>query len=223
MELRVVVRIAAVLLLGAAYVLGSHWLMVQTEASPWNVVGVLSPMLVVVGLGAWRSGHLGVAACVVAVLAALCVQAALGIRVTSHALYLLQHAGVNFFLALFFGSTLRPGRTALITTLARKVHMGDLPPGHLAYTRKLTLAWVIFFLAIVAISLMLFFGAAFETWAVFANLVTPVAVGAMFVGEHFLRFRLHPEFKRSSVAQAIQAYLHNSAAKPAAAPKVPQR
>ena len=225
MQLRVVVRIAAVLLLGAAYVLGSHWLMVQTEASAWNVVGVLSPMLVVVGIGAWRSGHLGVAVCVVLVLAALCVQAFLGIRFTSHALYLLQHAGVNFFLALFFGSTLRPGRTALITTLARKVHMGELPPDHLAYTRKLTLAWVIFFLGIVAISLALFFGAAFETWAVFANLVTPVATGAMFVGEHFLRFRLHPEFKRSSVAQAIQAYMHNSvqtSAKPADAPKVTQ-
>jgi len=220
MQARVVARIAAVLLLGAAYVLGSHWLMVQTEASAWNVVGVLSPMLVVVGLGAWRSGHLGVALCVAAALAALCVQAFLGIRVTSHALYLLQHAGVNFFLALFFGSTLRPGHTALITTLARKVHEGELPPAHLAYTRKLTLAWVIFFLAIVAISLVLFFGAAFETWAVFANLLTPVAVAVMFIGEHFLRFRLHPEFKRSSISQAIQAYVHNSAAKPAAEPKV---
>lgn len=219
MQARVVARIAAVVLAGAAYVLGSHWLMTQTQASAWNVVGVLSPMLVVIGLGAWRSRHFGVAAVVVLALAALCAQAALGIQVTSRALYLLQHAGVNFFLALFFGSTLRPGHTALITAVALRVH-GHLTPGHLAYTRKLTLAWVLFFLGIVAVSLVLFVGASFETWAVFANLVTPVATGLMFAGEHFIRYRLHPEFERSSVAQAISAYM-NQGHKPVA-PRVPQ-
>lgn len=217
MQARVVARVAAVVLAGVAYVLGSHWLMIQTQASAWNVVGVLSPMLVVIGLGAWRSRHHGVAAIVALALAALCVQAWAGIQVTSHALYLLQHAGVNFFLALFFGSTLRPGRTALITTLALRVHNGRLPPDHLAYTRKLTVAWVVFFLAIVVISLVLFFGASFETWAVFANLVTPVAVGVMFAGEHFMRYRLHPEFERSSVTQAISAYMQQSHK-----PRVPQ-
>ncbi|MBX3622721.1 MAG: hypothetical protein KF891_22360 [Rhizobacter sp.] len=220
MQARVVARIAAVVLAGVVYVLGSHWLMIQTQASAWNVVGVLSPMLVVIGLGAWRSRHHGVAAIVVLALAALCVQAWLGIQVTSHALYLLQHAGVNFFLALVFGSTLRPGRTALITTLATRVHGAGLSPAHLAYTRRLTIAWVLLFLVIVTISLVLFFGASFESWAVFANLVTPVAIGTLFFGEHLLRYRLHPEFERSSVAQAINAYMQQSH-KPVA-PKVPQ-
>lgn len=219
MQARVAARIGLVLMVGVAYVLASHWLMTQTQASAWNVVGVLSPMLVIVGVGAWRSGHRGVALCVAAVLAALCVQAMLGIRVTSHALYLLQHAGINFVLALVFGSTLRPGRKALITAVAERVHGGELAPGHLAYTRQVTAAWTIFFLVIVAVSLVLFFGASFETWAVFANLVTPVATGAMFVGEFSLRYRLHPDFKRSTVADAIQAYMKTS--KPAP-PKAPQ-
>jgi uncharacterized membrane protein len=220
MQVKVVARIGAVALVGLAYVLASHWLMTHTEASAWNVVGVLSPMLVIVGLGAWRSGHNGVALCVALVLAALCVQALMDIRVTSHALYLLQHAGINFFLALFFGSTLLPGRTSIITSVARRVHGGDLPPKHLAYTRQVTAAWVVFFLVIVTISLALFFGASFDTWAIFANLVTPVATGAMFVGEFLLRYRLHPEFKRATVPEAIKAYMNTS--KPAAAPKVPQ-
>jgi uncharacterized membrane protein len=218
MQLRVATRVGLVLLVGLAYVLASHWLMTQTEASAWNVVGVLSPMLVIVGLGAWRSGHNGVALIVVLALAALCVQAMLGIRVTSHALYLLQHAGINFFLALFFGSTLLPGRTSLITQVAQRVHGHDLPPAHFAYTRQVTVAWTVFFLVIVTISLVLFFGFPFETWAVFANLVTPIATGAMFAGEYSLRYRLHPEFARSSVADAINAYMNNH--KPA--PKVPQ-
>ncbi|HEY0821695.1 MAG TPA: hypothetical protein VGD46_23170 [Rhizobacter sp.] len=218
MQLRVATRVGLVLLVGLAYVLASHWLMTQTEASAWNVVGVLSPMLVIVGLGAWRSGHNGVALCVVLALAALCVQAMLGIRVTSHALYLLQHAGINFFLALFFGSSLLPGRTSLITSVAQRVHGHDLPPAHFAYTRQVTAAWTIFFLVIVTISLVLFFGFPFDTWAVFANLVTPIATGAMFAGEYSLRYRLHPEFARSSVADAINAYMNNT--KPAS--KVPQ-
>lgn len=219
MQVRVATRVGLVLLAGLAYVLASHWLMTQTEASAWNVVGVLSPMLVIVGLGAWRSGHNVVALCVVLALAALCVQAMLGIRVTSHALYLLQHAGINFLLALFFGSTLLPGRTSIITSVAQRVHGKELPPDHFAYTRQVTAAWTIFFLVIVTISLVLFFGFSFETWAVFANLVTPIATGAMFIGEYSLRYRLHPGFARSSVADAINAYMNTG--KPQV-PKVPQ-
>jgi uncharacterized membrane protein len=212
MSFRVVARIVAIVLASVAYVAGSHWLMTQTQASAWNVVGVLSPMLLVVSIGAWRSGHRWLGACAVLVFAGLCAQALLGVKVSSHALYLAQHAGINLFLALFFGSTLRAGHTPLITTLALRVHGGRLVPGQEAYTRRLTLAWVLFFAAIVAVSLALYAFASFDTWAVFANLVTPVAVAVMFGAEYLLRFRLHPEFERSSVADAIRAYMHNASA-----------
>lgn len=218
MQVRVAARVGLVLLVGFAYVLFSHWLMTHTEASAWNVVGVLAPMLVIGTLGAWRAGYRGIAACLALVLTALCVQAALGIRVGSHVLYLLQHAGINFCLALFFGSTLRPGRVSIITAVAQRVHGKDLPPAHFAYTRQVTAAWTVFFLVIVAISLVLFFGFSFDTWAIFANLVTPIATGAMFIGEFSLRYRLHPEFARSTVADAISAYMNNG--KPAA-PRAP--
>ena len=219
MQARIPLRVGLVLGVGLLYVLASHWLMTQTEASAWNVVGVLSPMLVILILGTWRSGHRAVALCAALVLATLCGLALLGIQVPSHVLYLLQHAGINFFLALFFGSTLWPGRTSIITSVAQRVHGKDLPPAHFAYTRQVTAAWTVFFLVIVAISLVLFFGFSFETWAVFANLVTPIATATMFIGEFSLRYRLHPEFARSTVADAINAYMNNS--KPAA-PRVPQ-
>lgn len=218
MQVRVAARVGLVLLVGLAYVLFSHWLMTHTEASAWNVVGVLAPMLVIGTLGAWRAGYKGIATCFALALAALCVQAMLGIRVGSHVLYLLQHAGINFCLALFFGSTLLPGRVSIITAVAHRVHGKDLPPAHLAYTRQVTAAWTVFFLVIVAISLVLFFGFSFDTWAIFANLVTPIATGAMFIGEFSLRYRLHPEFARSTVADAINAYMNTG--KPAA-PRVP--
>ena len=40
----------------------------------------------------------------------------------------------------------------------------------------------------------------------FANLLTPLAMVLMFVGEYLLRYRLHPEFERATLAQAMRAY-----------------
>ena len=57
-----------------------------------------------------------------------------------------------------------------------------------------------------ALSLALFVFAPFAAWALFANLVTPIAMLALFVGEHVLRYRLHPEFERATLAQAVRAY-----------------
>jgi len=211
MQFRPAARIAAFALAGLAYVAGSHWLMTQTQASPWNVVGVLTPMLVIVALGAWRSGHHGLGVLAVLAVAALSGLALAGVQVSSHALYLAQHAGIYLFLACVFGSTLRAGRTALITTLARRVHGGHLVPEMARYTRNVTRAWMIFFLGISAVSFGLYFFASFDTWAVFANWVSPVAVALMFGIEYLLRYRLHPEFERSSVSDAVRAYMNSNA------------
>lgn len=210
MQLRSAARIAVIAAVGVGYVAGSHWLMTQTEASAWNVVVVLTPMFVVIAIGAWRSGHRWVSAGAALGIAALCLQALMGVRVSSHALYLTQHVGINGFLGVVFGSTLRVGHTPLITALAARVHGGWLDPAHQAYTRKVTQAWVIFFAGLVLGSLVLYALASFEAWARFANWVTPVAIAAMFGVEHLIRYRLHPEFKRASIADAVRAYMHGA-------------
>ena len=58
----------------------------------------------------------------------------------------------------------------------------------------------------VALSLGLFAAAPWWWWSAFANLVTPVAAVALFVGEYLLRYRLHPEFERVTLGQALKAY-----------------
>ena len=50
-----------------------------------------------------------------------------------------------------------------------------------------------------ALSLALYALAPFAAWAAFANLVTPLAMVLMFVGEYLLRYRLHPEFERATL------------------------
>lgn len=206
-------RIAAILLASIAYVLGTHWLMTRAGGSPWNVVGVLTPMLLAIAVGAWRGGQRLLGAIAALVVAGLCVQAARGVAVSAAMLYLAQHAGIHLFLAVGFGSTLRAGHTPLITTLAARVHR-ELTPAMVVYTRKVTLAWVLYFAAMAGISLVLFAFAPFDTWALFANLLTPCSVVLMFGGEHLLRYRLHPEFERTSIADAIRSYRHTGKTPP---------
>ena len=75
-----------------------------------------------------------------------------------------------------------------------------------AYTRRCTWAWVIYFVSMTALSLVLYAGGPFNTWALFANLITPISLGAMFIGEYLLRYQLHPEFERVSLADAIRSF-----------------
>ena len=48
-------------------------------------------------------------------------------------------------------------------------------------------------------------------WSFYANLLTPLAAGSLFVGEHLLHYRLHPEFQRVTMLQAVRAYQGSSA------------
>jgi uncharacterized membrane protein len=201
-----VTRIALVAAAGLAYVVGTHWLMTRPGESPWNVVGVLSPMLAAIAIGAWRAGQRWLGAAAELFVAGLCVQALSGAKVSAPVLYLAQHAGIHLFLAFAFGSTLRAGHTALITTMAARVH-ASLTPGMTAYTRKLTLAWTLYFIAMATVSLALYALAPFDAWALFANLLTPIALALMFGGEYLLRYRLHPEFERASLVDAIRSYM----------------
>ena len=215
---RLGIRIVAAALLGAIYVLATHWLMTRAPASAWNVVGVLAPMLVAVAIGAWRAGQRWLASSAALLIAALCGQALLGLRTPPQLLYLAQHVGINGFLGVVFGSTLRAGHTPLITTLARRVHR-EFTPAMALYTRHCTLAWTLYFVALCAVSVLIYALAPFDAWAVFANLLSPISVVLMFGAEYLLRYRLHPEFERSSVADAIRSYLHGGAAKAPAAPR----
>ena len=198
-------RVVSGVLAGLAYVVGSHWLMTSAPDSNWNAVALLAPMLLVIVACAWRARQFGSATLSAAVLAALIAQAWLGPPLAQRTLFLGQHVVIHLVLALLFGMTLRRGATALISRVAMQVH-GQLSPGMAAYTRKLTWAWCAYFVAMAALSLLVYATLPFDAWATFANWLTPLALGLMFGGEYLLRYRLHPEFERVSMLRAIQAY-----------------
>ncbi|MEP7057661.1 MAG: hypothetical protein ABI809_07800 [Caldimonas sp.] len=212
-------RYVAAGMAGLAYVIASQWLMTRTPPSRWSAVALLTPMLAVGALGAWRNGQRLWSVVAGAAAAALALQAARGGGLAPEQLYLAEHVAIHVFLAITFGITLRRGARPLIARLADRVHDG-LTPAMERYTRKVTAAWTIYFAAMAALSLALYVTAPFAIWATFANLVTPLALALMFGGEYLLRYRLHPEFERVTLQQMIHAYAQ---ARNAAPPRGPDR
>ena len=204
------IRLVMAGLAGAAYVLGAHWMMTRAPASQWNAVAVVAPMLALAAVLAWRRGRRALALVPAAVAAALAVHAWHGDGLAPETIYLGEHVAIHLLLACVFGLTLQAGREPLITALARRVH-DSLTRDMVAYTRKVTVAWTVYFVAMATLSLALFVLLPFAAWATFANLVTPFAMLAMFVGEYLLRYRLHPEFERATLAEALRAYRSRNA------------
>jgi uncharacterized membrane protein len=198
-------RAFAVALAGIAYVLGSYWLMTSAPGSGRHAALLVAPMMALAAILAWQRRQRWVAAIAALLAGGLVLQAWQGGGLGSESIYVAEHVSIHVVLALVFGLTLRPGRESLITALARRVH-GSLTPDMAAYSRKVTLAWTGYFIAMAALSLVIFALAPFPAWAAFANLATPLAMLALFVGEHLLRYRLHPEFERATLAQAVRAY-----------------
>lgn len=122
-------------------------------------------------------------------------------------LYFIQHVGAMTLLAMTFGGTLnRNPSKALISRVVCFVFPDSVDENYLRYTWKVTLAWTIYFAVSAVISLLLFFFAKIEIWSSFANVFTPISVGAMFLGEYLIRQRAVPDGPRLNIAATIQAY-----------------
>ncbi len=117
-------------------------------------------------------------------------------------LYFAQHVAMFVALAAWFGASLRPGRDALVTRFAR-VAEGSLNAAGIVYTRRVTLAWSLFCIAMAAVSVALFFLAPLELWSAFGNLLTLPLVGAMFVAEYLVRVRTCPELAHGGIARGV--------------------
>ena len=121
------------------------------------------------------------------------------------AAYGVPHAAANGFLLWWFGRTLRDGSEPIVTRVARRVH-GTLKPGIEAYTRRVTIAWCVFFAVQIAVSLALFLFAPLEIWSVFVNVLNLPLVVLMFAGEYLMRVVFHPDHPRASVASMLRAF-----------------
>ena len=95
-------RIVAIVLLTVAYLALSQWLMSSDPHSPWNAAALLSPMLALAAVGAWRAGRRLRSLLAVAAIVALFLQAPLGWAVPAPLLYLAQQIAIHAALGGWF-------------------------------------------------------------------------------------------------------------------------
>lgn len=97
---------------------------------------------------------------------------------------------VNGALLAAFGYSLVSG-PSMVERLAR-LREPDLPPEAVAYTRRVTQAWCVFFVANGAIALGTALFSPEAVWSLYTGVISYVLMGLMFGGEYLLRMR----FKR---------------------------
>jgi uncharacterized membrane protein len=197
----------------AGYAVLSNWLMVHAAHEPITLALLFGPLLLAVGGMGWRQRQWAtLAACTVLMAVLVAVVLKGGVQ-DAQRMYVLQHGGIHLALAWSFALTLRPGQTALISVLAKGLHtrLGQaFTPELAAYTRRVTQVWTGFFVLMVAISGLLYATTPWAWWSFFCTLLTPVAAGALFVGEYLLRYHWHPDFPRVSLQAAFLAYQNHS-------------
>ena len=95
---------------------------------------------------------------------------------------------INSGLAVFFGLSLLPDRTPIITKYAILIR-GEIDTRVAVYTRRVTQLWTIFFVALAVESLLLALYAPIETWSLFANFLNYIFAALLFTAEYY--FRIH--------------------------------
>ena len=121
----------------------------------------------------------------------------------------IPHAAVYLFLLWYFGRTLAPGTEPLISRFARSMH-GALDPEMARFTRKVTLAWCIFFAVQLITSALLFAFAPLGAWSLFVNVLNLPLVTLMFVGQFAYRKIRFPDLPRVSLWQAMQVFIKDA-------------
>ena len=119
-------------------------------------------------------------------LAGVGAEATVSDRAAREALAGLGHAMLYAALGWWFGRSLRPGREAVVTQVARRLNP-RFRPGMVPYTRTVTAAWCGFALAQVAASVVLLGVGWWGAWAVLVGGGHAVLAAGMAAGEFAAR------------------------------------
>lgn len=208
-------RLGKLLLLAAfiAYPVLLHIFILKEQVEMWQLVFVFAPLLLVGGWVMFRVVKRTWWPLLLLALVALIYYVASGNhgRIGLLAVNGLSHATVNFFLLWLFGRTLLHGQEPLISQISRKLN-GYLDPDIASYTRNVTIAWVIFPLSQLIISLVLYLLAPVSAWSLFINVLNLPLLILMFVGEKAYRNWRYPNHPRTTIMQAIEVYTRDFAA-----------
>jgi len=198
-------HLAAVVVFLIAYSALSHYSNSNPQARDLGAALALGPMLILGLALTWRLSGAPLAV-LTAATAAFLLQRYWPLLTQNFAIvYLIQQCGFYAIMAWTFGRSLLKGRVPLCTQLADKVH-GPLSAVELRYTRSVTMAWTIFFLANVAVTLLLFEFASLRIWSLFVNFFSLPLILLMFAAEYAVRRRVLPQVQGSGLIATLRVY-----------------
>jgi uncharacterized membrane protein len=195
----------------AAFIIGyallSHY-STTTDAKGLGAALTIAPILLIGAVMLWQWTH---------PLLALAVFAAVGVLLVYFWPLLTkyyewadvgQQCGAYALVSVGFARSLVKGRVPLCTQLSDKLH-GPLTPVEIAYTRKATVAWTIFYGLLAIAILALFFLTPLRVWSLFVNFATFGLIGVLFLIDHAIRRRVLPR-RPGGVLAAIRQSLTGS-------------
>jgi uncharacterized membrane protein len=188
-----------------AYAVLAHYTSAAPEVGPWAVLLAGAPLAIVGLTFARESRGGGIVWLLIGAVVGTLAWAWPRLHNPVGWLYFIQHVSINAVLGMIFGRSLLPGHEPLVTALARLVHK-EMTPELLRYTRQVTVAWTVFFLASAALSVLLFVFAPIKAWSVFANILALPLVAAMFIVENEVRKRILPPRDQIGILAAVRAF-----------------
>jgi len=209
---RRIVRWLGIAALVIGYPLLAHYTNESAHSGNLGALVAIAPVVLIALVLAWRSRRRFIMLSVL-VLSCIALWAGWPALMRHFGLvYWLQHVGIQLILFMTFGRTLIAGRQPLCTRFAEAVH-APVTPQHAIYTRQVTIAWTLFFLAMALASTLLFFLAPLATWSVFANFLTLPLVALMFIAEYWVRRLVLPNMRHTRILDAVRAF-RNTPARP---------
>lgn len=121
-------------------------------------------------------------------------------------IYLLQNVGMQGLMAALFGHTLMGGQEPLVSQLARRIHREDYTAAIARYTRQVTWAWTVYFIAMGIASVLLFLTAPLTVWSYFVNFISFLALGLMFASEYAVRRWRLRDVQHVTLLRSIKLY-----------------
>jgi uncharacterized membrane protein len=120
----------------------------------------------------------------------------------------LPSIALNGAIAIAFGLTLLPRRTPMIHIIAEWAMAPEpITPEFAHYLRRLTQAWIVFFVLMGATCAVLALAAPFSWWSLFSNVLSWPLIGAFFCGEYLIRRIWFPHLPSHTPLQTIASAL----------------
>lgn len=190
-----------------AYLMAVYYTTVHAPQSPWTVVIGHGPLLLALIVLVRKVFGTVCAAMATALICGLFYRFHETLQAHAALTYHLQYLGIMICGALIFGLSLLPPRVALCTRFAHYAHE-VMTPELAHYTRRVTMAWALFFVLMGLVSSALFVSPLpLSVWSAFNTLFTLPLVGLMFVIEYAVRCRVLPHEAGQGITGAYRAYL----------------